>query len=75
MCMVDYLFKMNEFCSHGALYLWQLKHLMNMGCLSTVVAMATFMRFLLKITANLIGKICYYASRMNEPTLNDHKKL
>ena len=29
---------------------------------------------LLKITANLIDKICYYTSRMNEPSLNDSKK-
>ena len=36
--------------------------------------MATFSRFLLRITANLVDKICYYASRMNEPFLNDSKK-
>ena len=30
---------------------------------------------LLKITAILIDKICYYASCMNEPSLNDSKKL
>ena len=47
---------------------------MNMGCLSIMVAMPTFTRFLLKITANLIDKICYYASCINEPSLNDSKK-
>ena len=44
---------------------------MNIGCLRNMVAMATFMRFLLTITGNLIDKICYYASR----TLNDSKKF
>ena len=51
------------------------QHFMNMGCLSYTVAMATFTRFLLKITANLIDKICYYASRMNELSLNGSKIL
>ena len=73
--MADYPFKMNEFCCQGALFLWQLQHFMNMGCLSNTVAMATFTRVLLKITATLIDKICYYASRMNEPSLNDSTKL
>ena len=41
---------MNDFCCHGALFLWQLQHSMNMGCLSNTVAMATFMRFLLKLS-------------------------
>ena len=75
MRMVDYPFKVNEFYCHEALFLWQLQHLMNTECLSYTVAMATFTRFLLKITANLIDKVCYYASRMNEPSLNDSKKL
>ena len=66
---------MNKFCCHGALFLWQLQHFMNMGCLSNTVTMATFTRFLLKITANLIDKICYYASCINELSLNDSKKL
>ena len=39
--MANYFFKTNEFCCHGALFLWQLQHLMNMGCLSSTVAMAT----------------------------------
>ena len=34
---------------------------MNMGCFSYMVAMATVTRFLLKITANIIDKIWYYA--------------
>ena len=38
-------------------------------------AMATFTRFLLKITANLIDKLCYYATCMDEPSLNYSKKL
>ena len=38
------------------------------GGLSNTVAMATFTRFLLKVTANLIDTICYYASRMNGPS-------
>ena len=75
MCTADYPFTMYEFCCHGALFLWQLQHFINMGCLSNMVAMATLTRFLLKITANLIDKICYYASRMNEPSLNDNKKF
>ena len=40
--------------------------------------MVTFMQFLLKITARLLDKICYYASHashMNEPSLNDSEKL
>ena len=73
--MADYHFKMNEFCCHGALFIWQLKHFMNMVCLSDTVAMATFTIFLLKIIANLIYKICYYASHMDEPSLNDSEKL
>ena len=75
MRMADYPFKMNEFCCHGALFLWQLLHFMNMVCLSNTVAMATFTRFLLKIIANLIDNICYYASRMDELSLNDREKL
>ena len=62
--MADYPFKMNEFCCHGALLLWQLKHFMNMGSLSNTITMAAFTGFLLKITANLIDKICDYSSRM-----------
>ena len=46
---------------------------MNMGCLSNIVAMAIVTQFLLKITVSLIDKICYYASHMNEPSLNDSK--
>ena len=72
--MADYPFKMNEFCCHGALFLWKLQHFMNMVCISNTVGMATFARFLLNIIANLIDKICYYASRMDEPSLNDSKK-
>ena len=64
---------MNEFCCHGALFLGQLKHFMNIEYLSNVVAMATLTRFLLEITANLIDKICYYASHMSEPSLNGFK--
>ena len=75
MYMADYPFKMNEFCCHWALFLWQLQHVMNMGCLSNTVDMATFIRLLLRITTNLIDKICYYASRMNEPSLNGSKRL
>ena len=73
MRMADYPFKMNELCCHGALFLWQFQHFMNIGCLSNAVAKATVMRFLLKITTHLIDKICYYASRMNEPSLNGSK--
>ena len=64
---------MKDLCCHGALFLWQLQHFMNMECLSNTVAMATFMSFLLKISANLIDKLCYYVSHMN--ALNDSKKL
>ena len=75
MCMTDYFSKLNEFCCHEALFLWQLRHFMNMRCLSNMVVMATFTRLLNKMSAKLIGMICYYASRMNEPSLNDSKKL
>ena len=75
MRMADYPFKMNEFCCHGALFLWRLQHFMNMVCLSNTVAMATLTRFLLKIIAKLIDKICYYASRMDELSLNYSEKL
>ena len=75
MRIVNYLFKMDEFCCHWALFLWQPQHFMNMGCLSYTVAMATFTTFFLKITAHLIDKIRYYASRMNEASLTDTKKL
>ena len=75
MLMVDYPFKMIEFCCHGALFLWQLQHFMNMGCLSNRVAMTTFRRFLLKITTNFIDKICYNALCTNEHSLNDSKIL
>ena len=64
----------NEFCCDEALFLRQLQHFMNMECLINTVAMATFTRCLLTITATLIDKICYYASRMNGPSLNDSKK-
>ena len=74
MCMADHPFKMNEFCCHGVLFLWQLQHFMTMGCLSNTVTMATFTRILLKITTNYIDKICFYASHMNIPSLNDSKK-
>ena len=66
MCMGDYSLKINEFCCHGVLFLWQLQHLTNMVCLSNTIAVATIARFLLKITANLIDKMCYYASHTNE---------
>ena len=68
-------FNMNEFCCHGVLFLQQLQYFMNMVCLSNTVTMATFTRFLLKIIANLIDKICYYVSVMDEPSLNDSEKL
>ena len=74
MRMADYPLKKNEFCCHGALFLWQLQHFMNMMYLSYTVAMATFTRFLLKIIANLIDEICFYASRMDALSLNDSKK-
>ena len=74
MRMTDYPFKMNEFCCHGASFLWQLQHFMNMGCFSNMVSMATVRRILLNITANLIDKMCYYASHMTEPSVNDSKK-
>ena len=48
-------------------------HFINMGCLNNMVVTATFKRFLLKIIAYLINKICNYASCMNEPSLNDSK--
>ena len=62
----------------AALFLWQLQHFVNMGCHSNTVAMAVVLQFLLRITANLIDKICYYAScyyasRMNESSLNNSK--
>ena len=41
--------------------------------LSHMVATATFTRLLNKTSSKLIGMICYYASRMNEPSLNDSK--
>ena len=46
--MADYPFKINECCCHAALFLWQLQHFMNMGCLSNTVAMATVTQFFLK---------------------------
>ena len=46
---------------------------MSMRCLS-MVAMATF-TLLNKMSAELIGMICYYASHINEPSLNDSKNL
>ena len=48
---------------------------MNMGCVSNTVAMATFTRCLLKITTNLIDKLCCYASCMHEPSLNYSKNV
>ena len=39
-----------------------------------MVAMATVTRFLLKITENLIDKICYYASYLSELSLTNSKK-
>ena len=75
MRMAGYPFKMNEFCCHGVSFLWQLQHFMNMMCLSNTVAMATFVRFLLKIIGDLIDKICYSASRMDKLFLNDSEKL
>ena len=76
--MADYPFKINECHCHAALFLWQLQRFMDMGCLSNIVAMATVTRlffFQKKITANLIDKICYYASHMNESSLNDSKNF
>ena len=48
---------------------------MNMVCLSNTAAMATFTRCLLKIIANVIDKICYYVSRIDQPSLNNSEKL
>ena len=48
---------------------------MNMGCRSNTVAMGIFTRSFLKITANLIDRICHYASHMNETSLNDSKNF
>ena len=45
------------------------------GFLNNTVAKATVTRFSLRITANLIYKICYYASHMNESSLNDSKNF
>ena len=73
--MAAYFFKMNEHFWHGALFLWQLQHFMSIGCLRNTIAMVTFTRFFCKIIAYLIEKICYYASRMNDPSLKDSKKL
>ena len=70
--MTDFPFKMNEFSCHAALFLWQLQHFMNMGCLNITVAIASHM-ILAKINFKLNRKICYYASRMNESSLNDSK--
>ena len=67
--------KLMIFLCNGALFLWQVQHFMNIGSHSNTGAMATIARFLLKITANLIDKICYYALHINEPSLNDSKKL
>ena len=41
MCVDDYPFEMNKFCCHGALFLRQFQHYMNMGCFSNTVPMAT----------------------------------
>ena len=73
--MAAYFLKMNECFWHGALFLWQPQHFKSIGCLSNTVAMVTFTRFLRKMIANLIDKICYYASRMNYPSLKDNQKL
>ena len=67
LCLADYFSKMNEMCCHGVLFLWQLRNLMNMRCLCNMVAMATFTRLLNKMSAKLMGMVCYYATRMNEP--------
>ena len=75
MRMTDYPFKLNKYCCHGALFLWQLQHFVNMGCFSKMVAMATDTQFLPKTTAFLIDKICYYASHNTETSLNDSKKM
>ena len=75
MHMADYPFKIRKFCCHRTLILWQLQHFMNMGCLRNTFVMATFTRFLRKITAKLIDQICFYASCINEPSLNDSKKM
>ena len=75
MCMVAYFSKMNEFCCHGALFLWHLGHFMNMRCFSNMVAMATLMWRLNKMSSKLIEMIRYYASCMNAPSLTDSKKL
>ena len=39
--------------------------------LSNRVTMATFIRLLNKMSAKLMGMICYYALWMNKPALND----
>ena len=67
--MSDYPFKINECCCHAALFLWQLQHFMNMGCLSNTVAMAT-VTFLLRLwlitPSKLINVVamqpCFYAN-------------
>ena len=48
---------------------------MNVGYLSNTVAIATTAQFFLKLTANLIGKICCYAPHMNESSLNDSENF
>ena len=73
--MAAYFFKMNKCFWHWALFLWQPQNFMSIGCLSNTVAMVTVTRFLRKIIANLIDKICYYASHMNYPFLKDSQKL
>ena len=55
--------------------LWQPQHFMSIGCLSNTVAIVTFTRFLRKIIAKLIDKICYYASHINYPSLKDSQKM
>ena len=68
MRMTDYPFKIN-----GALFLWHVHHFVNMGCRSDTLATATNTRFFLKMISNLIDKICYYVSHMNESSLSDRK--
>ena len=60
MTMPDYFFKIIKFCHHGALFLWQHHHFVNIRCFSNVVAMTTFIWLLHKVSAHLKDKICYY---------------
>ena len=60
----DYPFKINECCCHAALFLWQLQHFMNTGCLSNTVVM-TIVTFVFTLMADYpfkINKFCCHAA-------------